>query len=72
MYTGKEGESTKGEWGESKVTTANFLTKDRSGILDSITTSYWSIMRPSVNTRALVTLMRNAIWGRGGKGTVHF
>ena len=27
MYTGKTGESTKGEWGESKVTTANFLNK---------------------------------------------
>ena len=24
-------------------------------------------MRPSVNTRALVTLMRNAIWGGGGR-----
>ena len=27
MYAGKTGESTKGEWGESKVTTANFLNK---------------------------------------------
>ena len=44
-----------------------FLTKDSSGILNSSTPSYWSIMRSSVNTRALVTLMREAIWrGRGG------
>ena len=48
-----------------------FLTKDRSGILDSSTPSYCSIMRPSVNTRALVTLMRNAIW-RGRRGPFIF
>ena len=71
MYTGKTGESRKGEWGESEGAPANILNKDRSGILDSITTSYWSIMRPSVNTRALVTLMRNALW-RGRRGPFIF
>ena len=39
-----------------------FLTKGRSGILDSSIPTYWSIVTPSFNTRALVTLMRNAIW----------
>ena len=37
----------------------NILNK---GILDTSRPSYWSIMTLSVNTRALVTLMRNTIW----------
>ena len=48
-----------------------FSTKDRYGMLDSSTPSYWSIMRPSVNTRALVTLVRNAMW-REREGTFIF
>ena len=45
-----------GREGDSEGTPVNILTKGRSGILDSSIPSYQSIMTPSVNTRALMTL----------------
>ena len=45
----------------SEGTLETFLTKGCCGILDCSIPSYWWIMTPSVNTQALVTLMRNEI-----------
>ena len=51
---------------ESEGTPVNVLKKGffcyPSVLLYSSIPSYWSIITPSVNTRALVTLMKNAIW----------
>ena len=46
----------RGREGDSEGTPVNIFTKGRSGILDSSIPSYRSIMTPSVNTRALMTL----------------
>jgi len=67
---GRRGKTRRENGERARERLQTFLTKDLSGILDSGTTSYWAIMRP-VNTRTLVTLMRNAIW-RGRRGPFIF
>ena len=60
MYTGKTGESTKGEWGESEGAPANILNKDRSGILDSSITSnhnYNKIVKSDWLSTALISAL---------------
>ena len=54
----KRRKKTRGEWGESW------------GTPDSNTPSHRSIMTLSVNSRALVTLMRNGIHGRGDTSVI--
>ena len=57
----KQGGAGGGGFCESERTSVNILNKG-SFRYPGFQHTPWSIMTPSVNTRALVTLVRNAVW----------